>query len=50
MNKANYIESSSLKSKKTNDVNKRKRIDEGEVSDSMYLNIYYLLYVKKNNG
>ena len=52
MNKTNYIESSSKskKSKRPEDVDKRKRFVEDEVSDGMYSNIYYLLYIKKNKG
>jgi hypothetical protein len=49
MNKVNHIEASSSKlnkSKRPEVVNKRKRIDEDEVSNGMYSNIY----VKKNNG
>jgi len=52
MNKTNYIESSSKskKSKRPEDVDKRKRFVKDEVSDGMYSNIYYLLYIKKNKG
>ena len=45
MNKANYIKSSSSKkTKRPVDVNKRKRIDEGEASDGM-IRIYIICYM-----